>query len=90
MNGLLAAEFEIRFTDFRLCEVKFSLFALHNFDGDITCIKGPDSAVLIAAQYGPDGLGISSRERQDFVCPSRTTQRPTHPHTKWVKCLSLG
>lgn len=41
MNELLAAELEIRFTDFRLCEVKFALFALHNFDGNITCIKGP-------------------------------------------------
>jgi hypothetical protein len=41
MNGLLAAELENRFTDFRLCEVKFALFALHNFDGDITCIKRP-------------------------------------------------
>jgi hypothetical protein len=35
MNGLLAAELEIRFTDFRFFEVKFALFALHNFDSDI-------------------------------------------------------
>jgi len=41
MNGLLAAELEIRFTDFRLFEVKFAFFAIHNFDGGITCIKGP-------------------------------------------------
>ena len=41
MNGRLAAELEIRITDFRLCEAKFALFALHSFDGDITCEKGP-------------------------------------------------
>jgi hypothetical protein len=41
MNGLLAAELENQFSDFRLCEVKFALFALHIFDGDITCIKWP-------------------------------------------------
>jgi len=41
MNGRLAAELEIRITDFRICEVKFALFALRSFDCDITCEKGP-------------------------------------------------
>jgi hypothetical protein len=53
-------------------------------------MSGPGSSVVIATDYGLDGLGIESRWGRDFLRLSRPALGPIRPPTICVPGLSRG
>ena len=51
---------------------------------------GRDNSVGIATCYGLDDPRIESRQRRDFLYPSRPTLGPTQSPIQWVPGLSWG
>ena len=51
---------------------------------------GRDNSVGIATCYGLDDPRIESRQRRDFLYPSRPTLGPTQSPIQWVPGLSGG